>query len=60
MSDRSCNYCEDKGDCTRCSYFFEPDKPHSVCGRLWRDHTVHTQADYPPYTTCAQEGESHG
>ncbi len=61
MADRSCNYCQDNGDCVRCSPFFEPDKAHSACGRPWRDHATHVQPGqnqgiYPPWATCPANG----
>lgn len=46
MADRACNYCEDKGDCTRCSRFFQPDALHSKCRRRWREHLYNAQPDY--------------
>lgn len=52
MADHSCIYCEDRGNCTRCSYFFEPEVIHKACGKKWKDHEVHTQPDYPPWVTC--------
>jgi hypothetical protein len=57
MADYCCNYCQDMGDCARCSYFFEENKPHSKCGRLWKDHEIITQPAsnqgiYPPAAKC--------
>lgn len=52
MADRCCNYCEDMGDCTRCSYFFQKEKIHLKCGFKWKDHEVKTQEFYPPWAVC--------
>lgn len=57
MADRVCNYCEDRGDCDRCSRFFQPDSLHSKCGKPWRDHVHHAQPEsnggiYPGWNTC--------
>lgn len=52
MTDRSCIYCDDRGDCIRCSCFFEPEATHTKCGKQWKEHKIHTQDNYPPWTTC--------
>lgn len=55
MADRSCNYCNDRGDCSRCSYFFELDKVHTTCGQAWRVHEVRSNDPSgicPPYAVC--------
>lgn len=52
MADRCCNYCEDMGDCIRCSYFFEKDKIHKRCGKAWKDREVLAQEFYPPWAVC--------
>jgi hypothetical protein len=66
MGDYQCNYCNDRGDCDRCSYFFQPEKVHRACGFKWKDHPVRQQGDaasravYPPWAECPKaKGKGH-
>lgn len=52
MTDRACIHCDDRGDCYRCSWFFQPDKVHVECGAKWRDHETKGQEFYAPYSIC--------
>lgn len=54
MADRACIYCEDGGDCARCSYFFERDTVHKKCGIKWGEHEMQydSQGFYPPAAIC--------
>lgn len=57
MGDYACNYCNDWGNCARCSYFWERDKVHAECGHRWGDHEVKqqpasNQGVYPPWAEC--------
>lgn len=57
MADRACVYCEDLGDCRRCSYFFQRDEVHESCGILWGEHqlTFDPSGFYPPNAICKQK-----
>lgn len=54
MADRCCHYCNDEGDCPRCSYFFQRNEVHRACGLKWGDHEVQIDPNghYPPAAIC--------
>jgi hypothetical protein len=59
MGDYCCNYCSDSGNCSRCSYFFQPNKIHDACGFTWGDHPVNPNQDgYSPWAECPKKETS--
>ena len=51
MPDYQCWTCHDSGDCNNCSWFFEPDTIHKVCGWAWSEHK---SVNYTSHHECPE------